>query len=298
MSFLARALAAAFLALAPALAWGQGVQIPALPPASALGGTESIVVDQSGTKRATPSQIMAYMLANGGLASTSAKGLMPQLPGNPNVFLNGAGGYTAPPTGSGGGTAQTLFPPFAGYVAGGYYINDTTGTGTAPGADSLRLQPIVIQQTATLSGLAFRLTTASSGGNVQGVCYDSDATTLRPTGTPIRQSASVSTTTIGNLDLTFTTSIQLTPKLYWCGVRFDNATAVGTSTSNLIGNLTSRVYGFRTLGEIATTSTTTAAGLVYSAPFASAFPDLTSVNPGTPTGLNVPAVWFKIASVP
>ena len=71
---LKKIIAAALLSLCSLSAMAQGVQVPNLPAASALDGTELVPLAQGAgnqTRKATVSQIMASVLANGSLASTS-----------------------------------------------------------------------------------------------------------------------------------------------------------------------------------------------------------------------------------
>lgn len=183
------------------------------------------------------------------------------------------------------------------YVAARWYVADglvRLTTGTAAGANSLSLYIGSIRDTITLNTLGLRITTLSSGGNVQAAIYANNPATMRPTGLSLVNTASMSTTLATSVNAA--AAIQLTAGLYWFATNFDNAVAAASSidqqilrTASLIGSVNQN-SGFQ--------STTTLSGLTTAQTFGT-WPDLTSAAFTEVTGgNNIPVVQFKVASVP
>jgi len=120
-----------------------------------------------------------------------------------------------------------------GYISGNWYHGNTgvaLANGATLAANTVRMIPFVFKTRVTISALATRITTASSGGNIQLAIYDHNSATGFPTGPARATTASISTTATGPQpstgaplvagDTTFEAGI------YWLAVNSDNSTAV------------------------------------------------------------------------
>jgi len=120
-----------------------------------------------------------------------------------------------------------------GYISGNWYHGNTgvaLANGAALTANTVRMIPFVFKTRVTISALATRITTASSGGNIQLAIYDHNSATGFPTGLARATTASISTTATGPQpstgaplvagDTTFEAGI------YWLAVNSDNSTVI------------------------------------------------------------------------
>jgi hypothetical protein len=185
---------------------------------------------------------------------------------------------------------------FVNYIAGKWYLPAGYGamsSGAAPGADSIRLFPGFIKQLVTINSLGLRLNVASAGGSIQAAVYANNAATMRPTGSALASTASISTTSTGSLNSAV--SVQLAAGLYWFATNSDNGTSAAVSLDSA-KSVASSLLGSSTQAN----DLTSAAGLIglsVSQTFGT-WPDLTS---GSFTEVNtnsIPFVQFKVASVP
>lgn len=199
-----------------------------------------------------------------------------------------AGSLTA--TGSG----QSWHP---GYVAGRWYLPGgfTTLNSAVTSQNTIRLTPIYIPQTITISDLGTRLQTLSVAGNLQLAVYASDSNKL-PTGNVLAATGNISTTTAGQIagDIAGA-DVQLTAGAYWFAWNSDNATAIvmGIAAGHAY---TVSLIGSASQADIASAVTTVQLSLTIAQTY-NTWPDLTAAafTFSTSTG---PAVQFKVASVP
>lgn len=118
---------------------------------------------------------------------------------------------------------------FFGYVSGSYYhgLNAVVGSGTAIGANSIRLHPIVIKERMSLSELATRVTTAESTKVFQLAIYNADAATKLPTGPALGATASLSAGGTGAMSASLVGgAIPLKSGMYWVAINTDSTTGV------------------------------------------------------------------------
>lgn len=186
---------------------------------------------------------------------------------------------------------------FPGYVVGNWYLPfglpGALIAGVAPGLNSIRLTPGYIKQKATIDSLGVRVTTLFSGGNAQAAIYASDLTS-RPTGAALASSASMSTTSTGNVNAAV--SLQLNPGLYWFATNLDNATAA-LAGANISNAALSTFIGSPTQSTCLG-SGQSFVGLAVAATFGN-WPDLTAASKAEVLfNGTVPLVQFKIGSVP
>jgi hypothetical protein len=186
-----------------------------------------------------------------------------------------------------------------GYLANNWYIpygaTHAQNAGVNPGSGVIRLFAGVIKQTCTLSALGIRVTTLSAGGNVQTAIYANNPATMRPTGTALASTASISTASAAVVNATI--SVQLTPGLYWFASNMDNATSIITSVG--AGSITaSALIGSPTQANIMPGSAVGMQGVKITSTFGT-WPDLTGQSFTDATGNNdTPLMAFKVGSVP
>lgn len=109
-------------------------------------------------------------------------------------------------------SSRWLVPAMAGDVA----------TGSAPGADSIRMFKGLVRRPITVNGLAARTLAGVASSNIQFAIYASDATTGWPTGAPLFNSASGLSAAASNAGVTDTTiSLALAAGWYWFAFNAD-----------------------------------------------------------------------------
>lgn len=197
-----------------------------------------------------------------------------------------------------GNDAELYGMEHPGYVVGYWYLpfSATSTNGTNPGSTTIKLTPFIPRRTITIDQLAARVVTASAGGNFQLALYVSDATTHRPTGTPVATvSAAGSTTSAGVVPLTLTANYQVQAGVaYWVGLEVDNATVAFTAPLNT-GTFVGMNYG----STITTNLLNSALLTNISAPATyGTWPDLTSATLTEQAGGNCAMVIFHVLSVP
>ncbi len=105
---------------------------------------------------------------------------------------------------------------------------------TAPGASNLSLYPVVIRRAITITDIKMYISTSAASGNVQFGVYASSATTGAPTGAPLYNSASQSTTSTGEIGTTGLTVV-LVPGVYWFAAMCDASAATAVFRSRSAG---------------------------------------------------------------
>jgi hypothetical protein len=116
-------------------------------------------------------------------------------------------------------TAVTDYQATPAIPAGRFLVPDRAGsaaTGTAPGANSMRMFIGYIRKAGTISQIATRVQTGVASGLITFAIYAADATTLMPTGAPIYSSSSglsVATSNVAAVDTGL--SVAITPNWYW-----------------------------------------------------------------------------------
>lgn len=184
------------------------------------------------------------------------------------------------------------------YVSGRWYIPGNTpnfNAGSAPGQNSIRFFPGFVREQITISNLGARITTGSSGGNVQLAIYAMDDETMLPTGNALVSTASMGTGSVANVSSA--ASLQLGPGVYWFASNADNNTVVLASTTTNHPVIGAQI-GSTNLADILGPLGGGCSGIRYAASFGS-WPDLTGVSFSCINGIaSVPIVAFQIASVP
>lgn len=140
---------------------------------------------------------------------------------------------------------QPLASSFPGYLVGNWYNTGNFGAlnaGTAALNGKIVFYPAFIYQKITINALGVRVGTGSAG-NAQAAVYANNPATMRPTGSALASTASMSTASAAGVNAVV--SVQLTPGLYWFGTNIDNATATlisfspgGAQMQSIIGSTT------------------------------------------------------------
>lgn len=180
-----------------------------------------------------------------------------------------------------------------GYIASQWYNPYETGTfaaGSSPAAGSVRCVPFILKSRVTMSDLGVRVTTLAAAGNVQVAIYANNPATMRPTGTVLANTGSLSTAATGVVSGAISGgNVTFEPGIYWACLNSDNSTAVfqfsgagsgimgnlvgaatlvtlsGSATGAIIGVSTPITYGTWSsmTGAIFTESTNTSFGTVF-----------------------------------
>lgn len=157
-------------------------------------------------------------------------GTAPTSPTNGDIWTTTSGifvrvnGTTIGPLSAGGGSSIYDHP---GYFNGSWYqvTRGRLGAGTALSANTIRLIPFYISADIVVSNIGARITTASSGNNIQLAIYANDATYNIPIGSPIASTANISTTSTGLISVTRSGggTFNLTRGFYWAAVNSNNS---------------------------------------------------------------------------
>lgn len=192
-----------------------------------------------------------------------------------------------------------------GFVAARWYMVpcSRTGTGTAIGANTIKLYPWLVSQRITISDLGVRISTLSASGHIRLAIYASNASTKRPTGTGLG-SVVVATDATGTISTTLGANISLTPGLYYFAAQADNATvacqSVDAQAVSPCGH--AAMIGSALLADVSASATQNTSGYTFAATYASGLPDLTSAtfnsSAEATTSLTIPVGFFKVTSVP
>lgn len=200
------------------------------------------------------------------------------------------------------GAAKWVCLVGADYVAGNYCIPPRTSpaSGTAPGANSLRLFPLVnIGKRVTVSELGARVTTAQASENFRCGIWAHNQSTGRPTGAVLAETGNISTTSTGNISGALGSNLSVEPGdgiRAWIGLVCSHATPAFASILPA-AELFASTIGTATIANLLSSSTTLICGLSVPHTFG-ALPDLTSATFTEVSGTTIPLVFFRLASVP
>ena len=233
----------------------------------------------------TPTQVTADLIAMvGDSGSGGTKGLVPAPAAGDaaaSKYLKADGTWATVSGGGGGSVSDTAYGSswdgvttdapsknavhdkfegliHPGYVAANWYLPVAPGIFSATAAftaNTIYYHPIYITRRVTISDLGCQITTASAGGNLKIAIYANDASTGRPSGTPLAETGSISTTSTGNVSADITGSnVTLEAGTYWVAFWSDNSTAAvrGISRDNL--TLGAALNGSTTLNGLITTA--------------------------------------------
>lgn len=125
--------------------------------------------------------------------------------------------------------------------------------GTAFAANTIYYVQFTIEKAITLSDLGCRIGTLSAGGNLKLAIYANNASIGRPSGTPLAETASITTASTGNVSADITGSnVTLQPGTYWAAFWCDNATAAILALTNASINDGVRISGTTALNDFGT----------------------------------------------
>lgn len=185
-----------------------------------------------------------------------------------------------------------------GYVVSNWYLplfpNDGLSTGQAPVIGTTYCFPGTLTQAVTIVALGTRIPTADAGGSVQLAVYNTGSWG-RPS-TPVINTASISTTTAGNIFNTFTNT-SFSAGTYWFCTQTDNTTVRFLALS---AGATSNIGAAQSIGNpsIAFVVNPQESGISITGTFGT-WPTFTSGTTWTDTTTAlVPIVGFEVASVP
>lgn len=165
-----------------------------------------------------------------------------------------------------------------GYVAGNWYFPNVVGdcvNGAALTANRIYYSLMPIPKRVTLSDLGVRISTASAGGNLKLAIYANNASTTRPTGTPLAETASITTASAANVSADITGSnVTLEQGHYWFAVWQDNGTSAVQCLSAGASTVTEAVKKVgSTSQDTISGSTTRTAFYIYSDETYGTWPD-------------------------
>lgn len=163
-----------------------------------------------------------------------------------------------------------------GYVAGNYYSLQpyvSVAGGAALAASTIRLTPFTLAKPLRVAELAARVITTSAAGNFQLAIYANNASTGRPTGTALCNTASLSTTTAAAVSGAVT-AVTLAPGTYWLALNQDNAVAGYQAIANAT-IVAGALIGSTTLNNVSGGTTATMLTLTVAQTYGT-WPDLTS----------------------
>jgi hypothetical protein len=182
------------------------------------------------------------------------------------------------------------------YVSGRWYFPpypQSLAAGSAPAANTIRLQPFVLSRAVTITDLAAKVTTLSAGGNFQLAVYANDPATMRPTGSPLAATGNISTAAVGNIGASLATPVVLPAGIYWMALNQDNSTAIYLTSSNNANGGLSSLAGSATLANLGG-ATSCKTGLNTPQTFGT-WPNLSSATFTEAPGISADAViMFKV----
>ena len=166
-----------------------------------------------------------------------------------------------------------------GYKSANWYTPDYRGaviTGAASASGTIYYHPIYIPRAITVSDLGCNLSTGAAGGNVKLAIYAHDASTNRPSGTPLAETGNISTTSTGLISADITgANVTLAAGVYWAAFWMDNTTAVLRCIQRDHITLATSLIGSATLGNVIDTSGFALGGLTSAETFGT-WPNATS----------------------
>lgn len=187
-----------------------------------------------------------------------------------------------------------------GYVAGKWYksiLGVTAANSGVVTASQMRFLPFQIKQRITISDLGCVINTASAGNNIQLAIYANDPATGRPTGNPVANTGSISTTSTGFVSAAISGGNKtLEPGWYWLSINSDNTVALVQTVSGTTV-LGGALIGSATTSIIGAAANVSGFALLVTQTFGT-WPDVTSATFTETTTQNAPILIYKVASVP
>lgn len=198
--------------------------------------------------------------------------------------------------GGGSGGAQNS------YVAGSYLWAELSGaqlngSGSAPGADTLSVQPFLVSQTITISDLGFHVTTAQASSACRISIYANSTSWIGPTGSALMSTGDVATTTATQITGAVTGTTQLSPGLYWSGAMCNNASVILKAVAGS-SPAAGAVVGANSLSVLSANSSIHGAKYTVAQTYASGNPTISAAPTYAANNNSAPAIIMKIASVP
>jgi len=182
---------------------------------------------------------------------------------------------------------------FFGYVSGRYYpgLFAIVAAGATPGANSVRLHPIVIKERVTLSELGARVTTAEASKSFQLAIYAADKSTNLPTGNALASTASLSAGSTGVMTAALSANVTLEPGLYWVAMLSDVTTAIFQAYGSSSTNIGAYIGG--TAAQVASGASSSIAYLSIAGTFGT-WPDLTAGGFSYGNSAAYAAIFFRV----
>jgi len=181
---------------------------------------------------------------------------------------------------------------FFGYVPGRYYhgMVAIVLAGSTPGANSIRMHPLVIKERVTISELGSRVTTAEVGKSFQLALYASDPSTKLPTGNALASTATMSAGAVGVMTGAVT-PVTIEPGLYWTALCADVTTAIFQSFGSNSTNIAAFLGGAST--QVASGASSSIAYLSTAGTFGT-WPDLSAASFSYGNSSAYAAIFFRV----
>lgn len=148
--------------------------------------------------------------------------------------------------------------------------------------------PHFIRERTTINTLGVRVG-VTNAGNVQAAIYANNYTTMRPTGSALAYTASMSTASAANVSAAI--NLTLDPGLYWFGTNIDNAVATLIGYSSAAGAVSSLIGSDTQAGALGNLTAFSCLQVVQA--FGS-WPNVTAATFIPVTGQVTPIVQYKI----
>ena len=187
-------------------------------------------------------------------------------------------------------------------IAGNWYRArlNAGSNGTAPGVNLITLAPLMdIHKRLTISGFNVRMN-VTAVGNFQVALYANNPSTMRPTGSALASTASISSNTSGNITCNLSSSYQVDPTheiSYWVAMNTDAATAAWRALLSTGPSAYGSLIGSTAPGSIFVSQTGGVTGLTTPQTFGT-WPSLTGATFTEVSTLIIPDYAYLVASVP
>jgi hypothetical protein len=211
---------------------------------------------------------------------------------NVAITVNDAGD-TIEIAASGGGAAA----PENRYVAGRWFptLKGSAAAGSAPGDSWIRLYPFRLEQTATVSELGVRVTTAATG-SFRLAIYGSDADGA-PTGLPVVTTGDLTTGATGTVSADVA-DVQLEAgRRYWAALICSSSTAAFQAVSSG-ENAVTWEFGAATLAAASPGASDARITYHRSHTYADPFPNLTGLALSSGAANQFALLYIRIGSLP
>lgn len=185
----------------------------------------------------------------------------------------------------------------AGYTANQWYtgVQGVASTGVNPGANSIRLYPIIFKERCTITSIGVFVNTLHASGKVQAAIYANNPTTMLPTGNALVSTGDLSTTS--QAAVAASVSLQVEPGVvYWMATNTDDTTAICVSFNATTLHHTTLIGAATQAGAVGG-SASCRQGLSVAQTF-NTWPDITAASFGAIATSSVPIVQFKVGSIP